>query len=238
MTELKWYFTSLLVASRAAGKEHLARWYHCLLTAIGHDDAYAKATKLGHQWEDTENEYKGVGQLLLVHETPTDGAEILWSEEEMRSEEVEGLWHDARANGNVSTPSQSGWYLGRIVLAEVHDEGSHGGNILIWINSYLIKAPTSEEAYEKAWQLGVEHQDEPGSHLCDGQKAHWEFKGIQAVIPLLAEPVDGAVLWSEDLSATTSELERLIPNKSLLGVFEWEGNNSSIEREISGRLEN
>ena len=78
MTELKWYFTSLPVASRAAGEEHLARWYHCLLTAIGHDDAYAKAT------------------------------------------------------------------------------------------------------------------------------------------------VDGAVLWSEDLSATTSELERLIPNKSLLGVFEWE----------------
>jgi hypothetical protein len=222
MTELKWYFTSLVVASREVGGQFLARLYHCLLTAINHDEAYDKAMRLGRRLEDQEYEYKGIGKLLLVHETPKDGAEILWSQEEMSPRDFEALLRDAKVNREASASSRSGWYLGSVVLCEVHDEGSHGDRVLVWINSYLIEAMTFEGAYEKAGQLGAEQQDEPGSHLCDGQKAHWEFKGIQDVIPLHDAPGDTALLWSEELTATAPELERLIPNKSDLGVFEWE----------------
>lgn len=222
MTNLKWYFTSLLVASREAAGRILPKWYHCLLTAINHDEAYVKATNLGRQWEDWEHQFKGIGKLLLVHETPKDGAELLWSQEEMSLKDLEALLRGPKKTREVAMPSRSGWYLGSVVLCEVHDEGSHGDRVLVWINSYLIRAMTFESAYEKSGQLGIEQQDEPGSHLCDGQKAHWEFKGVEDVIPLHDAPGDGSLLWSEELTTTAAELERLIPSKGDLGVFKWE----------------
>ena len=222
MVDLKWYFTSLLVASRDANGEVLAKWYHYLLTAIDHHVAYEKGMRIGRRLESQGCEYVGIGELLLVHETPKDGAEILWSQKEMSPRDFDSLLLDAKVDREASASSQSGWYLGSVVLREVHDEGSHGDRLLVWINSYMIEAKTFEDAYEKTARLGAEQQDEPGSHLCNGQKSHWEFKGIQDVVSLQDPPGDIALLWSEELTATTPELERLIPNKSALGVFEWE----------------
>ena len=41
---------------------------------------------------------KGIGKLLLVHETPKDGAELLWSQEEMSLKDLEALLRGPKKN--------------------------------------------------------------------------------------------------------------------------------------------
>ena len=108
-----------------------------------------------------------------------------------------------------------------MILVEVHDEGSHNmGRSLVWVNSYLVQSADAESAYKKAVEIGVGQQDEPGSHTCNGQKAHWEFRGLEELIPISDRPADNALLWCDE-SARTSEVKSL-PKKLELTVFAWE----------------
>ena len=221
---MSWYVASLLRSQPAKnGTEHAAQQCQYLIEARSHDGAYERALDLGTHSATGAQNFVGIVDLLLVHDQLADGAELLWSESEMTVAEIESRIlrrDDMRAFREV--PSSNGWYIGNIVLCEVHDEGSHGDRSLVWNNSYLIQASSAESAYEKASQLGKQQQDESGSHRCDGEMAHWEFRGVQDVIPARETPAPGALLWCNEFVATPDKLKEMIPGKSELAVFKWE----------------
>ncbi len=117
--------------------------------------------------------------------------------------------------------SAAGWYVGSVLLREVHDEGSHGKRALVWTNFYLIQAPDPERAYLKALQIGGAHEGSPGSHTCGEEKAHWEFVGLSNLIPVAQPPGPGSLLWCERASCR-GDPRRELPERSALGVFVWE----------------
>jgi len=228
---MNWYLTSVLLYRGAGSRPTYAvQRCHHLITASNHHGAYDKCVALGNRLATKEWRLRGIGDLLLIYEPLEDGAELLWSEVEMTpielQREVQERGEMRAFSGGAERERGSGWYIGTVVLNEVHDEGSHGDNTLVWLNSYLFTATDAETALRKCLQTGKEQQDEPGSHTCDGQKAHWEFKGIRDIIPAQNPPGDGALLWSDEFEATASELEGMVPPKADLGVFRWEAEHS------------
>lgn len=220
---MSWYIVSLAISRRTAGGiQGAAQSRQYLIRAKSHDEAYNRALELGDRSETRTQDFVGILDLLLVHDQPADGAELLWSESEMADADIGGLVlrkDDMRAFREGA--SSSGWYVGSIILREVHDEGSHGNVSLVWSTSYLIGASSPEEAYEKVIRIGAQQQDEPGSHRCDGEKAHWEFTGIHDISPVCEAPAPGALLWCNEFTAADN-LKGAIPQKSDLAVFRWE----------------
>jgi len=221
--QMKWYVTALLLYGFGKAKIP-ARRCHFLIAADDHESAVRKSRQLGLRRAGDKLHFGGILDLLLIHETLKDGTELLWSQTELLPSE---LAEHVRAKEEMRAFQQkdstgSGWYVCSVVLSEIHDEGSHGERTLVWINSYLIKATDREAAYERSIEIGQGQQDESASHACNGEKAHWEFKGIEDIIPVRDKPADAALLWCEDFQATTQQLERMVPEKSQLGVFRWE----------------
>src|SRR5947207_3310070 len=70
--------------------------------------------------------------------------------------------------------------------------------------------------------LGKTQASESGTHRCNGDMAHWEFKGLRDLVEALNPPCDGAILWIEKFAASSEELRKLIPARPDLGVFAWE----------------
>jgi hypothetical protein len=203
----------------------------CFVTAKTPEDAYEKALSLGEALAGQKSEnvrgrsspwdFRGLEDLVELHESPDDGSEILWSETEHPPEEIE---QSVKSQGHLRAFSpgvehRTGWYIGQVVLEEVHDEGSHGRRSLVWVNSYLIKADSPEAAYLRATELGRQQQDQPGSHKCDGERAHWEFRGLQELMPSVDDPKDGGLLWCEDLLKNTAEIDLMVRSRSDLSVF-------------------
>jgi hypothetical protein len=212
-----WYVGSLLLHSHDKANVLAQRCYF-LIAADDHNSALSKSQQLGARRAKSDLQFEGVLDLLLVHEPLNDGSEILWSPLELAPSEVrehirEKQQMRALQQGHFS---HSGWYVCGIVLREIHDEGSHGERTLVWINSYLIKATDPEAAYERAIEIGRKQQDEPGSHRCNGEGAHWEFEGIEDVIPVHDSPADGALLWCDDLQVAAEQLQQMVPDKSQL----------------------
>lgn len=223
-----WYIASLLThdgaaaGSRAASIKLKAERCYYLIAASGHERAYEKSAQLGRQLQDKH--FTGVEDLWLVHEPLADGAELLWSQLELTPQELDKIKLRSKEQTRAFRElhlRKSGWYVGKVVLCEVHDEGFHGNQLLVWINSYLIKASDAEVAYRTSLRIGRKQQDEPGSHRCDGEKAHWVFRGIEDVIPILDSPHDGARLWCDQLEVTAPELRSMVPGRSGLSVFKW-----------------
>jgi hypothetical protein len=221
---VNWYFTTLLFNrnSESRVQQSAAQRCHYLITADDHDRAYEKSMLLGNSASKQHFRFAGLSDLLLVYDPPDESTELLWSQIEVAPAELENEIRQKERMLAFQTErsSPSGWYVGGIVLYEVHDEGSHGEKLLVWINSYLIKAKEAEIAYQKAVQIGTEQEDEPGSHTCGGEKAHWRFKGVRNIIPVRDVPADTALLWCEDIKS--SELGRMVPKKSELSVFAWQ----------------
>lgn len=221
---VSWYFTTLLFdRSGEFHAQQQAQRCNYLVTADDHEQAYEKSMLLGNSASKQHFRFAGLCDLLLVYDTPDDGAELLWSEIEVSPPELE---KEIRQKERMlafqpERASPSGWYVADVLLYEVHDEGSHGENLLVWINSYLINATDVAIAYQKAVQIGTEQEDEPGSHTCGGEKAHWRFKGIREIIPIRDAPADAALLWCEDIKFTTN-LGSIVPKKSELSVFAWQ----------------
>lgn len=218
-----WYIASLLSAGTTTASTQIsAQRCQYLIQAGNHDEAYRKALEIGNRSNTKVKEFLGILDLLMVHDEPVDGAELLWSESEIGAAETEAL---ILPRGDIRAFREgqyiSGWYICSLVLCEVHDEGSHGNSLLVWTNSYLIRAPSVESAYEKAMRIGSKQQGEASSHRCDGERAHWEFRGIHDIVPAAEVPAPDALLWCDDLSATDG-LRDMIPKKSELAVFKWE----------------
>jgi hypothetical protein len=221
---VNWYFATLLFErNRKSLVQRSMQRCHYLIAADNHDGAYEKSMRHGNRLSKRDIRFVGVSDLLQVYDTPDDGAELLWSQIEITPAELENeIREKERMQAfQAERPNPSGWYVGDVVLYEVHDEGSHGENLLVWINSYLIRANNVEAAYLKAVQIGKKQEDEPGSHLCGGEKAHWQLKGVQDMVPVHDAPADAALLWCEDIKAI-SKVGSMVPKKSDLGVFKWQ----------------
>jgi|SRR2546425_3340659 len=233
---MDWYVTSLLLCHAGGRENQDVRRCHYLIAATNHDEAYGRSLEIGESLEAGSLAmpgpetgpwlFKGLYDLLMVHDPPTDGAELVWSELEVAPRELENIVRPKemlRAFREApSTIRPSGWYIVSLVIYEVHDRGSHGDTYLVWINTYLIRANEAEPAYQRALQLGQMQQTAPGSHRCDGDNAHWEFKGIDDIVQACDPPRDQALLWIDQLMVTTAELERMAADKANLGVFKWE----------------
>lgn len=221
---MSWYVARLLSTRKGQSGAHHSQQCQYLIEATSHDEAYERALECGTRRATASQEFLGIVDLLLIHDELTEGAEVLWSESEMTPSEIEA--HIDRKDDMEALrqgPSASGWYICNVVLCEIHDEGSHGDLSLVWDNSYLIQSSSTERAYERAAQIGKEQQDEPGSHRCDGERAHWEFKGVRGVIPVSEPPAPGALLWCDKVTVIAADkLRDMIPEKRELAVFEWE----------------
>jgi len=218
-----WYVASLRLHETGHLPTGAVRRCHYLVAEADHDRAYNKALELGRGAAKQNGTFVGVDDLILVHDPPKDGSELLWSQAELTPKELTNQVHEReRLHAFKSREvSPSGWYLGSIVLCEVHDEGSHGERELVWINSYLIREQSTEATYSRTIQIGRAQQDSPGSHRCGGDLAHWEFKGLQDIIALCEAPADGALLWCDELAAPAPR-EDGVPKKTDLTVFRWE----------------
>lgn len=238
---MDWYVTSLLSHKGpllSGSAIYLVRVHHCLVTADGHDAAYEKSLELGRQISDTNDpsaelrtpqngwHFYGLSDLLMVYEQPTDGSELFWSQEELTLEQQRrAVRHKERLRAfsrSEDLAERSGWYVASLVLAEVHDTGNHGQTVLTWINGYLLKADNTESAYDQAMRIGSTQVTDPGSHECDGDEAHWEFRGIHELVETIDPPVDRARLWFDEFEATADQLKARATKKSDLGVFAWE----------------
>jgi len=235
----QWFIAALLASEgepSGAGDEAEQlniRRYHWLFSAPDSEAAYARllsegaaailACPDGSHWQ-----LRGVADLLETMEEPSDQAELLWLEAELSPLELrqlipcpEILLSDA-IKCQAALPTTSGWYIAELPLVQIHDTGRHGENSLVWVQSHLIKADSTHGAYNKALSVG-ELQSLPGhSHRCNGDIAHWEFKGISKLHPLLDAPTDGALLYFEEFRLSLGNLQRLIRPKSALAVFKLE----------------
>lgn len=215
---MEWYLATLTVRVQAAdsglGDSTIARCY-CLYSAVTAADAYAKATgsietvmqRLSTflPFNSDQFQFAGIEELVRLEQEPLHGNELYWQEMEVTSAQLEQLIYkkkDSPASAK-NQPNSSGWYVGSVVLSEIHDYGTHGARMLVWINSYLVSAANAEDAYATLITIGKNESDSPGSHECDGDPAHWQFAGIHEVIHTLDAPRDGAFLWfSQDPLST------------------------------------
>lgn len=217
---MNWYIATLLFTLRNNENRDVVERCNYLIKAPNHDSAYEAALQFGRRLAAPAHRFEGLDDLLLIHESLRDCSELLWSEVELSEDELRGK---AKSKQEMkafqsTAPNDSGWYLGTAILREVHDEGSHGERLLVWFNSYLVEASNREAAYDKTEKLGREQEDAPGSHRCDGDKAHWEYVGINEIVPLHEYPREYSLLWCE-VSDTT---HKILPDKSELAVFKWE----------------
>jgi hypothetical protein len=235
---VEWYIASFVThrqPARSGSALCQSREYWCLLAADGSELAHAKALSLARAGVDDLNlssvsdwVLDGLSDLLMLSEPPTAGSELIWTEQEVLPQESNSFVSEKSELSAFSRPEalcSSGWYVCKVVLVEIHDTGRHGDSLLLWTNSHLIEAADPEVAYKSAISLGREQESEPGSHRCDGDSAHWAFKGLGDLVPTIDVPRDGPMLWFNEFDASLDQLITLIPSRSKLGVFD------SLERQ-------
>jgi len=231
-----WYFASVVFVNRSSAQLTI-RCCHHLVRANTHDEAYSKSIEIGRtsvsnfqRRDDGDWSFQGLEELLILNEVPGDGAEVTWSELELTDKELSARIRkksDLRAFRRPHNGSSSGWYVADLVLEEIHDSGSHAEGSLVWINSYFIVAQSAENALDRALEIGKREEDTSGSHTCNGDKAHWLFKGLADLIPMDNAPADTALMWCDECVGTESELKMMLPTKAELGVFKWQSEQQS-----------
>ena len=235
---MPWYLAYLLMHQEPrniSAQTCDARKDLCLIKAVDSSAAYNRSFEIGRMLIDPKSSrsagdwaFDGLTELLMLPEEPAAGSELSWKEEELTPSQLQNRVLDKSAltafrlqePGEVCVAPR--WYICSLVLAEVHDTGSHGERFLVWTNSYLVKADDAETAYSAAVNVGRTLESESGSHKCDGDIAHWDFKGVSDLVQTLVPPVDGGTLWSRTFSISLSQLRELVPPRSELGVFAWE----------------
>src|SRR6516162_4766932 len=122
---MSWYVASLLSSHRAKnGVGNAAQQCQYLVEASNSAEAYERALELGTHSATEGQNFVGIVDLLLVHDQLADGAELLWSESEMTAAEIESHIRDKdNMRAFREGPSSNGWYVGNVILCEVHDEG-------------------------------------------------------------------------------------------------------------------
>jgi len=233
---LQWFMASFVTHRRILGATEgvvQAQEYSCLLTAADSSAAYQNSLDLAKmvtgklaEGKPDEWEIDGISELLIVAEPPEVGSELSWTQQELTPKELEQYVNpkeqlSAFRHSRQSWPA-SGWYVCRLVLVEVHDTGDHGETLLVWTDSHLIMATDATSAHMSAVELGTRKAFESGAHRCDGDNAHWEFRGLRDLVETVDPPRDGGILLCEELAVSLEQLYKLIPPRENLSVFEWE----------------
>ncbi len=221
---MKWYVAYSLSQPAPPGRR--ARECRFLVRAEDSNAAYDRACDVGRSRAGSDQmHFAGITDLLETYSEPGDEEEILWHEAEMSDAAIrECLRPESEMTAFRQGNGRSGWYVAHVLLREIHDGGSHGPRGLVWVNSYLLAAGRAEEAYRKAVKVG-KAQAGAGSHLCGGEKAHWQFAGLCDLIAAAEAPGDGSLLWCGDAGS-----RRTVPPKSRLAVFRWEAGRSRTRR--------
>ena len=110
------------------------------------------------------------------------------------------------------------WYVAMIVLRfelEGEDTKNLNRRCTVYENLHLLKALTTEDAYEKAVKLGKEEVLE-GHEFSDSKnrKGHWIFEGI-SLFALVDGPVeDGCVLFTNEHFCSLKNARKMICRKA------------------------
>jgi hypothetical protein len=228
-----WYLAATVIHSSGSESPLVAREVWFLLTASDSEAAYHRALSLAAGIATTYSESGrgewfpgGISELLAVWDPPSDGSEVMWTSQELTLVELAAAVPDVsklRAFVDRHQPTAPiGWFICALVLAEVHETGTHGGSLLVWTNYYLIRADDAKVAFDRAMALGAEQAVTSDTHNCDGEKAHWEFKGLKELMQAVEAPKDGAILWVDESELTIEEVRRGLPRRENLSVFRWE----------------
>lgn len=233
---MPWFVTSLMTHDFSRDDETVpvrSREYWCTVFAPDRSAAYLKSLSLGPTILDRVSAelgrhwaVDGVSELVALLEEPAPGVEILWEQSELRPEEVGARIKPKESLSVFAAPPDpgrcTGWYLGELVHVEVHDTGTHGETVLVWINSHLIEASDDESAYVTALELGNEHNSEPASHRCDEDSAHWEFRGLRNLTRILGPPRDGAILWFDERHELLEDVRAAVPRRDMIDGARYE----------------
>lgn len=112
-------------------------------------------------------------------------------------------------------PEGARWYLADIVLEHVIEDDPRN---VVHVNTHLVEAGSSDEAYEKAIALGR------GSELeylnTDAKMVRVVFRGLRG-LRVIHDPLeDGAeIAWSESIGVSEAELSGWLVPRESLGVF-------------------
>jgi hypothetical protein len=99
----------------------------------------------------------------------------------------------------------------------------------VWEDICLIEAPTDEEAFRKAEELGKSRDSDDSTLTLNGQPAKTSFAGVRKVARVInpldapedAVPLHGSeVAFSKYSVSTSSDLEKLVRGESVPVIYE------------------
>ena len=112
-------------------------------------------------------------------------------------------------------PKDAKWYLAEVVML-ITVEGDHRN--VVHLNSFLVRADSPEEAFEKSLRLGK--GEETSFENSQGRKVLIRFKGLHNLNVIYDLLEDGAELaFSEMIGVAGKQIKRLVRPKSKLGVL-------------------
>lgn len=112
-------------------------------------------------------------------------------------------------------PKDARWYLADII-EEIKLEGEKRS--LVHVNIVLVESDSSENAYEKALELG--HQCNHTYKNTEGKKVTCRFRGLHDLNVIHGELEHGTeLIYQRRTGLTQSAVKRLISKKKDLGVF-------------------
>jgi Domain of unknown function (DUF4288) len=222
-SEMNWYLGYFVMHREATEANAFdAREYACLVEANDDKLAYARVaevlrTTAGKASVGVLQRWMpdGISGLSRTLDPPESGGELTWSQSELDPGLIGQLLPPRErlllldGSSAALRAVNSGWYLCRVLLKEVHDTGSHGDSILTWENTHLIEAASPEQAFDAALVVG-RFQASAGQHLCDDDRAHWEFVGITSLIESLEIPANGSLLFYREFEATVPDIRDLV----------------------------
>lgn len=107
----------------------------------------------------------------------------------------------------MNTTNPTHWYLAEIIqrVKYIDDEEPP----VCWVNDVLIEAASPEDAYQRALEVGDEHNNDNS-----------EFAGFRDIRRIEGELVDGATIYyGRWLHHTEEKLRTFIPSKEDLSIF-------------------
>ena len=112
-------------------------------------------------------------------------------------------------------PTDAEWYLADLVL-EIVVEGDPRN--VVHVNSVLVQASSSDEAYEKAMILGRNSEKSYTNPV--GNNVTFSFRGLQGLYVIHEELEHGAeIIYTQRVGLTPQEISGLIVPREKLAVF-------------------
>lgn len=116
-------------------------------------------------------------------------------------------------------PKNTEWYWAE-VIEEITVEGDNRN--VVHRNVMLIRADSPNEAYEKALNLGKQHESSYQNPA--GALVHTNFRGLGGLGVIYDNLEDGAeLLYKENIDVSSEQIQKWICPKDQLSLFRSEG---------------